>query len=411
MAEENNIEFRSKLIFYMKKRVLFDLKATQPIGNIKFHGGGKYGIAVFKKLAEIAPKNIAVFYDANLYLDDEVAELIKVNSMPSYKLGDIDIVEAAHQESDVIYTPLYGAKLTTLSCNNTILLTTIHGLRALEMPEDKYEKYYIDKGSVRTTPIKLLKDYLNIIPCVRKYKYKRSLRKEQDKLKDDNLHFITVSEHSKYSLLAFMPFLKPNDIKVFYSPSTINHEPTIVDFKNEYGKFYLIVSGNRWVKNGIRAIIALDQLFSEHPEIKGKVVVTGLKTSNDIAIKITNRERFIFKGYVDETTLKVLYHNAYALIYPSLNEGFGYPPLEAMYEGCPVIASAITSIPEICADAVLYFNPYLISEIKMRVLQMEEENTHRIYAERGKQRQQLIEKRQEEDLINLCHYILSYLNI
>lgn len=393
----------------MKKRILFDLKATQPIGNTKFHGGGKYGIAVFKKLAEIAPKNIAVFYDANLYLDNEVAELIKANSMPSYKNGDIDIVEAAHQENDVIYTPLYGARLAVLSSNTTIL-ATIHGLRTLEMPGDKYEKYYLDKGKVRTTPVKLLKNYLSIFPCVRKYKYKRSLQKERNKLRDNNLHFITVSEHSKYSLLTFMPFLKPNDIKVFYSPSTINHEPTIVDFKNEYGKYYLIVSGNRWVKNGIRAMIALDQLFSEHPEIKGKVVVTGLKTANDIPIKITNRERFIFKGYVNETTLKFLYHNAYALIYPSLNEGFGYPPLEAMYEGCPVIASAIASIPEICADAVLYFNPYLISEIKMRVLQMEDENLHRIYSERGKQRQQLIEKKQEEDLTSLCHFILSYLN-
>ena len=98
-----------------------------------------------------------------------------------------------------------------------------------------------------------------------------------------------------------------------------------------------------------------------------------------------------------------------ALVYPSLNEGFGYPPLEAMHEGCPVIASAIASIPEVCGDAVMYFNPFLISEIKMRILQMEDSSVRTNYVQKAIDRQIIVEKKQKADLDALCEYLLSFL--
>lgn len=385
------------------KRILFDLTATQPIGSIKFHGGGKYGISVFKKLAEIAPTAIAAYYNDNLYLDEEIIITLKQKSIQTYKSTEIDILKAAKLEGNIIYTPIYGKNIAEMSPETTVL-TTIHGLRALELPTDKYEKYYLDKGPF----IKTIKDILAYFPIIRNYKYNRDLKREREKFKSKNLHFVTVSEHSKYSILNFMPFLTEKDIKVFYSPSTINPNLNLTNYKNELGKYYLIVSGKRWLKNGIRAIIAFDQLFSEHPSLKGNVVITGLKKATDLAIHITNKDRFIFKEYVDEITLKGLYHYAYALVYPSLNEGFGYPPLEAMHEGCPVIASAVASIPEVCADSVIYVNPYLISEIKIRILQLEDEKIRNNYSEKGRKRQLWIEQKQNEDLIGLCQYILSY---
>lgn len=413
MFLENKIELINNRCFTIlptkMKRILFDLTATQPIGNVKFHGGGKYGIAVFKKMVEIAPQSIAAYYNDELYLDEEIVSLIKKNNISTYKTCDMNILEAAQSENNIIYTPLYGKRLANLSSDLTVL-TTIHGLRSLEMPYDKYEKYYLDKGSVKLSPSKQLKDFLSTLPFIRKYKYNRSLQQLRVMLRDNNLHFVTVSEHSKYSLLTFLPFLTAENIKVFYSPSTINPSINISDKKNESGKYYLIVSGNRWLKNSVRAIKALDQLFSEHPNLEGRVIITGLKKKTDIAIPIVNKDRFIFKGYVNEMTLKSLYHYAYALIYPSLNEGFGYPPLEAMYEGCPVLTSAIASLPEVCGDAALYFNPYLITEIKMRILELEDESVRQKYIERGRLRQRLIEKRQSEDLEKLCQYILSYLN-
>ena len=59
---------------------------------------------------------------------------------------------------------------------------------------------------------------------------------------------------------------------------------------------------------------------------------------------------------------------SHAFVYPSLNEGFGYPPLHAMSVGVPVIASSATSIPEVCGDAACYFNPTSIDDLSSRLL-------------------------------------------
>jgi glycosyltransferase involved in cell wall biosynthesis len=62
-------------------------------------------------------------------------------------------------------------------------------------------------------------------------------------------------------------------------------------------------------------------------------------------------------GFVPDEELNVLYRHAAWFIFPSLYEGFGLPPLEAMANGCPVLAAQAASIPEVCGDAALYFDP------------------------------------------------------
>ncbi|MHB1952986.1 MAG: glycosyltransferase family 4 protein [Sulfobacillus sp.] len=73
-------------------------------------------------------------------------------------------------------------------------------------------------------------------------------------------------------------------------------------------------------------------------------------------------------GYVSDDDLKALYRNATCFIFPSLYEGFGLPPIEAMALGCPVIASNAASIQEICGDAALYFSPTSPEDIKRKVM-------------------------------------------
>jgi glycosyltransferase involved in cell wall biosynthesis len=72
-------------------------------------------------------------------------------------------------------------------------------------------------------------------------------------------------------------------------------------------------------------------------------------------------------GYVSDGELRALYENAACLLYPSLYEGFGLPPLEAMACGCPVIASNAASLPEVCGDAALYCDPRNPSDIAARI--------------------------------------------
>ena len=68
--------------------------------------------------------------------------------------------------------------------------------------------------------------------------------------------------------------------------------------------------------------------------------------------------------YISVESLRYLYSGAYCLVFPSLYEGFGLPPIEAMSFGCPVITSNLSCLPEICGDAALYVDPYSIQDIK-----------------------------------------------
>jgi glycosyltransferase involved in cell wall biosynthesis len=75
-------------------------------------------------------------------------------------------------------------------------------------------------------------------------------------------------------------------------------------------------------------------------------------------------------GYVDDTTLQWLYQHCFAFIYPSLFEGFGLPVLEAMSLGVPVIASRVTSIPEIVGEAGILVDPQREDMIYGAMLQL-----------------------------------------
>jgi glycosyltransferase involved in cell wall biosynthesis len=78
-----------------------------------------------------------------------------------------------------------------------------------------------------------------------------------------------------------------------------------------------------------------------------------------------------FFGFVPDETLAVLYRLAAAFVFPSLYEGFGLPPLEAMASGTPVITSNVSSLPEVVGDAALLIDPYepdAIADAMYRVL-------------------------------------------
>lgn len=387
------------------KRILFDLRKSQPSDGSRYHGGGKYGLEVFYKLAQIAPQKIVGFYDDSLFIEDEVLSICQQKQIQLLKSSDMTVLQAARENGGTIYSPLLDSIYTTDPEIEVVL--TIHDMRPLEMVGDSFEKFYRHKRKFIGTL--LLKLGLNNLRqwLIRRRKYNSVLRDQRDIFSRKNFHVVTVSEHSKCAMLSFVPLLHPEDVRVFYSPSTIN-DCLVCKQDNPYGKYYLIVSGNRWLKNGARAMLAFDELMSERSDFKGNVVVTGLSKLEDLEISLKNKDRFICAGYVDEPVLKQLYRNAYAFVYPSLNEGFGYPPLEAMHEGCPVLASATASITEICSDAVVYFNPYLINEIKMRVLYLENKDVRDNLIAKGKKREQEIRQRQTSDLEKLCEYILSF---
>jgi glycosyltransferase involved in cell wall biosynthesis len=81
-------------------------------------------------------------------------------------------------------------------------------------------------------------------------------------------------------------------------------------------------------------------------------------------------DRVKIQGIVDDATLKQYVACAAALVFPSLYEGFGLPPLEAMAAGCPCIVSTAASLPEVCGDAVLYCDPRDPGSIAQQIMRL-----------------------------------------
>jgi glycosyltransferase involved in cell wall biosynthesis len=376
----------------MQKTLLFDLVATQPNTSGKRHGGGRYGEIIFFRIAERGLPLVCI-YDSRIWLNPEVKAVIDKMGYPLYDIAQNTMEEIVKfTQGTVIFSALPKSAMYQL--DQVKAVGTLHGLRELETPADpffwKYKHTTYEK--VRTAISRLFPNWW----------FKRVWKKYNAVL-SSRLHVITVSNHSKSSMLSYFPQCKA-DLPVFFSPNTSSNTPA----KKETGreKYFLMVSGNRWEKNNLRAIMAFDRLVSAG-KMKGvKAVVTGCSAEN-FHYKIQNPDSFKFYGYVEERVLEDLYANAFVFVYPSLNEGFGYPPLEAMRYGIPVIASPFSSISEVLEEAALYFNPFSVEEIMSRMLLMMDEQRYQQYAAKGRKKFEQISSRQKEDLDALIDYLYN----
>jgi glycosyltransferase involved in cell wall biosynthesis len=84
----------------------------------------------------------------------------------------------------------------------------------------------------------------------------------------------------------------------------------------------------------------------------------------------SERENIHFLGFVEDDILTALLASTDAFIFPSLYEGFGFPILEAMTNGAPVITSKVTSIPEIAGDAAMYIDPSDVNSIAEAIIKV-----------------------------------------
>lgn len=369
--------------------------ATQPVEFIKRHGGGKYGEIVLRHLID-KKKDFICYYDSKRWLNPEVSALCNDNNIPLVDVNEISVAEMVKKYgATAVYSPVDAMRLEGVKCKKFI---TVHGLRNFETPDDSYKLKY------RYEPSRWVKEVLkSAFPG-------RFLMRERQSFvarffSDSDTEIITVSNHSKNSILTFFPEVTDNDIPlhVLYSPSTSSSAEGIKPYSHPR-PYFLIVSGNRWVKNALRAIIAFERLKSRGYLEGIDLIVTGVN-DRTFRHKFTHPEAVVLKGYVSDEELESLYCGARMLVYPSLNEGFGYPPLEAMKYGVPVISSSFTSIPEVCGDAAVYFNPLSIEEIMNRMLMMQDEAMLDEMSARARKRYDYITARQNDDLDRLVELI------
>ncbi|MBO0726461.1 MAG: glycosyltransferase family 4 protein [Blastocatellia bacterium] len=180
----------------------------------------------------------------------------------------------------------------------------------------------------------------------------------------------TVSEYSRQDLLSIYK-LTPEKVAVTYNGvgSSFVPQPSVPDeaeqIRRRFGvsrDFLLAVGSLQPRKNMVRLIRAYARLRSEREDFSPQLVIVGRKLwlASEIFDEV-KRQRWaddvIMTGYVADEDLPAVYRAARAFVYPSLFEGFGLPPLEAMACGTPVVTSDVSSLPEVAGDAALLIDP------------------------------------------------------
>ncbi|WP_293943152.1 MULTISPECIES: glycosyltransferase family 4 protein [unclassified Sphingobacterium] len=178
-------------------------------------------------------------------------------------------------------------------------------------------------------------------------------------------HIITVSEFSKKEIIKYLG-IAANKIQVVYNGNsfTRNTNGTVKQSKG----FILGVSSLDPRKNHRLLLQAFGQLSKK---IDLDLILVGKAEQHlnfNIDIKDFDASRVRFTGYISDVELQELYAQATLFIYPSLYEGFGIPPLEAIYFNCPVLIADIPVFREIFQDSAVYFNPQSKQDLEERIL-------------------------------------------
>ncbi len=170
---------------------------------------------------------------------------------------------------------------------------------------------------------------------------------------------ITDSHFSESELIKYCGML-PDKIAVV--PLGVDHMIRLQPDYNVFQKhrlgekpYILAASSLSPHKNFMRLAQAFNLLRNENVDI----VVAGGANSKVFSNSrfSSNQANVYYLGYVSDGELRALYERAHCFVYPSLYEGFGLPPLEAMVCGCPVIVSDVASLKEVCGAAALYCDP------------------------------------------------------
>jgi glycosyltransferase involved in cell wall biosynthesis len=210
---------------------------------------------------------------------------------------------------------------------------------------------------------------------------------------------ITVSDYVKNELSAIFQKYGIPVIRVYNGYDTRIYRKydrdTVAQYHRSKGlpaNFILFVGSLEPRKN----ILGLFQAYIELPEhIKSelKIVLVGSSgwKNEEVLQWITRLDGSVtLLGNLSVGELAWVYNAARLLVYPSIYEGFGLPPLEAMACGCPVVVSNVASLPEVCGDAAEYVDPHDIHSIATGILRVATDENHRQnLIQRGLQRAKL----------------------
>jgi glycosyltransferase involved in cell wall biosynthesis len=314
----------------------------------KYGGVSRYICEVASRISTFNGQNVKIIAGLNInsYLNQYNKKIVKGYSIPILQTATIssflfDSINSKYLISwlkknsvDVLHHTHYYNFNRRITDKNYKTVLTVHDMI--------YEKFQ------DTAP--------NIYPYLAKEKLESVERAD---------HIICVSENTKKDLIEILK-VDEKKVSTIYHGCSFQENKLIIQkpiFKNPY---ILYVGSRRQKYKNFRGLL---EAYASRPNIKNnfylicfdreKISSDELNLINKLGIE---REK-ILQISGNDALLSNLYRNASLFVYPSLYEGFGFPPLEAMSCSCPVACSNVSSIPEVVGNAGEYFNPYEVDSI------------------------------------------------
>ncbi|MBU4082610.1 glycosyltransferase family 4 protein [Patescibacteria group bacterium] len=184
---------------------------------------------------------------------------------------------------------------------------------------------------------------------------------------------IAISNYTKKDILKYFK-VSPEKIEVVYEGGVIQTGaapesgglPPNIQSPSNIPNPYLLYVGNAYPhKNLERLILAFAKI--KHSDLRLVLVGEMDYFYQRLQKEFSHVQGLVFTDFVSDSDLEVLYRGASLYVFPSLCEGFGLPPLEAMSYGLPVVSSNATCLPEILGDAAVYFNSENIDEMAEKI--------------------------------------------
>lgn len=257
---------------------------------------------------------------------------------------------------DIYHVPQNGIGLSKkVSC---LTISTIHDLIPYVMPETVGRGY--------------LKKFISQMPEIIEA--------------SDNI--ITVSEFSKKDIIRIFNVpeekIKVTHLAADHIFSPLDKEKSKLEIEKNYGvdeDFLLYLGGFSARKNVKSIFIAFSRIYKSLSK-PYKIVIIGPSRDEHsyltkLATTLSIRDKIVFTGFVPHEDLPKFYSAASVFVYPSLYEGFGLPPLEAMSCKCPVITSNVSAIPEVVGDGALLINPFDSDDLKNAIEKVLEDSSYR----------------------------------
>lgn len=275
------------------------------------------------------------------------ANEIKTPKLPPILMESFGIPYTINRSKiDVLHLPEHQSNfLTAFFINKVPKILTIHDLTPLLFPQTHPSNFKFWWRWNFT--LKLIKDRLKCVIT------------DSENTKKDCIKYLGIHEEK----IQVVPLAASEIYKPMSNKEEIKNE---LKLKYEINDPFILFVGTLEARKNISTLIKA--FYKLKTRINHKLVIIGRKGWKYDEIfetieKLNIKRDIIFTDYVPESDLVKFYNSADVFVYPSLYEGFGLPPLEAMACGCPVITSNTSSLPEVVGNAGIMVDPYDVDEL------------------------------------------------